>query len=288
MLSRRRFLQAGAFGLVGSIGIAGYGAGIEPHFRLVTTAYDLAVPQWPASRPPLRIAVFADLHVQEPWMPVDRVRRIVGAANRAGADLIVVLGDIARSMRRFGSQPLPAGDWSPALAALRAPLGVHAILGNHDWWSGVDEVRDGIRAAGMTLHENDAVKIEAGDHRFWLAGLGDQWAFGPGRGVDDLPGTLAQVRDDDPVVLLVHEPDIFVDVPPRVAVTLAGHTHGGQVALPFLGRPLVPSVYGARFAYGHVVEAGRHLVVSGGLGTSVLPVRLGVPPEITVVTVRGA
>lgn len=288
MLSRRRFVQAGGVGLAGAIGLAGYAGGIEPHFRLATTAYDLALPRWPSARPPLRIAVVADLHAQDPWMPIDRIRRIVGAANRAGADLIVVLGDIASSINRYGTRPLPASDWSPALAALQAPLGVHAVLGNHDWWYDVDDVRDGIRAAGMTLHENDAVKIEAGDHRLWLAGLGDQWAFGAGRGVDDLAGTLARVQDDDPVVLLVHEPDIFVDVPPSVAVTLAGHTHGGQVALPFLGRPIVPSVYGARFAYGHVVEDGRHLVVSGGLGTSVLPVRLGVPPEITVVTVRGA
>ena len=287
MLPRRRFLQASGIVLAGAIGLTGYAGGVEPHFRLVTTAYDLALPQWSSDRPPLRIAVVADLHIQEPWMPIGRVRQIVDAANRAGADLIVVLGDIARSMTRFGSRPLPARDWSPVLAGLAAPLGVHAILGNHDWWYGVDEVRDGMRAAGMTLHENDAVKIEAGDHRFWLAGLGDQWAFGPGRGVDDLPGTLAQVRDDDPVVLLVHEPDIFLEVPPRVAVTLAGHTHGGQVAVPFLGRPVVPSAHGERLAYGHVVEDGRHMVVSGGLGMSVLPVRLGVPPEITVVTVRG-
>jgi uncharacterized protein len=107
------------------------------------------------------------------------------------------------------------------------------------------------------------------------------------RGVDDLPGTLAKVSDDDPVVLLAHEPDIFVEVPDRVSITLAGHTHGGQVLLPGLGRPVVPSKYGQRFAYRHIVEQGRHMVVSGGLGCSTLPVRFMVPPEITVVTVTG-
>ena len=98
----------------------------------------------------------------------------------------------------------------------------------------------------------------------------------------NLPGTLAQVTNDAPVILLAHEPDIFPEVPARVALTLAGHTHGGQVRL-FGYSPKVPSQFGNRFAYGHVVEGGRQMIVSGGLGLSVLPVRLGVPPEVLLV-----
>ena len=128
---------------------------------------------------------------------------------------------------------------------------------------------------------------------FWLLGLGDQIAFLLGRhryrGLDDLPGTLARVTDDAPAILLAHEPDIFPQVPTRVSLTLSGHTHGGQVRL--LGwSPMVPSDYGNRYAYGHVVESGRHLIVSGGLGTvsaGLLPVRLGVPPEIVLVELGG-
>ena len=100
------------------------------------------------------------------------------------------------------------------------------------------------------------------------------------RGIDNLPGTLSQVSTDDPVILMVHEPDIFTQVPDRVSLTLAGHTHGGQLRLPLVWPALVPSEYGARFAYGHVREGGRDLIVSGGLGTSIVPLRLGVPPEI--------
>jgi predicted MPP superfamily phosphohydrolase len=88
------------------------------------------------------------------------------------------------------------------------------------------------------------------------------------------------VTTADPVILLVHEPDVFPRVPDRVALTLAGHTHGGQIRVPFVWPHWVPSRYGARFAYGHIVETGRHMVVSGGLGTSFVPVRFGVPPEI--------
>jgi predicted MPP superfamily phosphohydrolase len=98
--------------------------------------------------------------------------------------------------------------------------------------------------------------------------------------VDDLPGTLRQADSSDPVILLAHEPDIFPQVPDRVALTLCGHTHGGQIRIPLLWEHFVPSQYGTRYAYGHIVEEGRHMIVSGGLGTSAVPARLGVPPEI--------
>jgi len=128
-------------------------------------------------------------------------------------------------------------------------------------------------------------------NRFWLAGLGDQIAHrisrNQFRGEDDLPGTLARVRTDDPILLLVHEPDIFPRVPDKVALTLAGHTHGGQIRLPLLWPSFVPSAYGARYAYDHIAEDRRQMVVSGGLGTSIVPLRLGVPPEIVHVEVRG-
>ena len=130
--------------------------------------------------------------------------------------------------------------------------------------------------------------LGAPGRRFWLAGLGDQLAhyLGPSRfrGVDDLPGTLAKVCSDDPVILLAHEPDIFPQVPKRVALTLAGHTHGGQLNLPLIGRRLAPTSFGERFAYGHVVEQRRHMIVSGGLGCSKVPLRFNAPPEIVRVT----
>ena len=124
-----------------------------------------------------------------------------------------------------------------------------------------------------------------------MAGLGDQLAFrlGNGRfqGVDNLPATLAQAVDDAPVILQAHEPDIFPEVPQTVALTLSGHTHGGQVRL-FGWSPIVPSRYGNRYAYGHIHEDHRDLVVSGGIGCSIAPVRFGVTPEITLVTLEAS
>jgi hypothetical protein len=102
------------------------------------------------------------------------------------------------------------------------------------------------------------------------------------QGNDDLAGTMSKLSDDAPAILLAHEPDIFPSVPARFALTLAGHTHGGQIRI--LGRtPYVPSRYGSRYVHGHIVEGGRHLIVSAGVGVSDLPLRLGVAPEIVVV-----
>ncbi|MFA5900004.1 MAG: metallophosphoesterase, partial [Hyphomicrobium sp.] len=140
-----------------------------------------------------------------------------------------------------------------------------------------------LQHAGITLHENTCLRLVKDGDPFWLAGLGDQWAFWGGygsfEGVDDLAGTIAQADDDAPLILMVHEPDIFPQVPDRVTLTVAGHTHGGQVRI--LGyAPVVPSKFGTRYVYGHIVEEGRDLIVSGGLGCSGLPIRFGSPPEI--------
>ena len=145
-----------------------------------------------------------------------------------------------------------------------------------------------IRIARIPVLENQAILLGPEGERVWVAGIGDQIAHRIGRGrfrgVDDLPGTLAQVTTDDPVILLAHEPDIFPRVPSRVALTFAGHTHGGQIRAPLICPAFVPSKYGKLYAYGHVIERERHLIVSGGLGTSVIPARFGVPPEIVHVT----
>ena len=130
------------------------------------------------------------------------------------------------------------------LAGIKAPLGVHAILGHHDWWEDKDVQREGkgltnarraLEASGIPVYENDAQRLSKGGRSFWLAGLGDQLAYVPARrfrpvrriGVDDLGATLAKVTDDAPVVLLAHEPDVARRVPSRVALQLSGHTHGG-------------------------------------------------------------
>jgi hypothetical protein len=280
-LTRRRFLLgAGGLGTLGIGGTAVYAGAIEP-MGLTVARYAMTPPGWPKGRR-LAITVIADLHAGGPDMGLAHIQHVVDTANGLQSDLVVLLGDYFATYR-FGEK-VPHPVWAGELARLKAPLGVWSILGNHDWWHDLDGVRRALADVHIPVMENDAVLLGRAGNRFWLAGIGDQLAYRLGhgrfRGVDDLPGTLARVKTDDPVLLLVHEPDIFTTVPPRVALTLAGHTHGGQIRVPLLWPAFVPSDYGARFAYGHIVEDDRHMVVSGGLGTSFIPARLGVPPEI--------
>src|SRR5579863_3037957 len=288
-VTRRRLLAVAAGVLGASAGATAlYAAAVEPQ-GLAVTRYTPAPAAWPQDRK-LSITVIADLHAGGPDMMLEHIREVVDTANSLQSDLIVLLGDyIARY--RFATERVPDIEWSVELARLHAPLGTWAILGNHDWWYDLAGVRSALADARIPVLENKAVMLGGGGAPFWLAGIGDQLAYRLGhgryRGVDDLPGTLTQVGTDDPVLLLVHEPDIFTRVPARVALTLAGHTHGGQIRLPLIWPAFVPSKYGARFAYGHVIEKERHLIVSGGLGTSIIPARLGVPPEIVQVQLGG-
>jgi uncharacterized protein len=284
-VTRRRLLAAGG-GLLGSslVGTAAYAGGVEAQ-SLTVTRYAPHPPAWPSGHR-LSITVIADIHAGGPNMTVSHIRRVVDAANELKSDIVVLLGDYIATYR-FVDVRMPNRIWAAELARLTAPLGTWAVLGNHDWWHDPGGIRTSLTAVGIPVLENDAVLLGPEGARFWLAGLGDQRAYRLGhgrfRGVDDLPRTLGQIRTADPVLLLAHEPDIFAHLPDRIALTLAGHTHGGQIRLPLIWPVFVPSKYGARYAYGHVVEDGRHLIVSGGLGTSVIPARLGVPPEVVKV-----
>ncbi|MBC7140804.1 MAG: metallophosphoesterase [Rhodobacteraceae bacterium] len=296
MISRRGVLKGLLGAFLAGIFASAYGFFIEPALRLRVKRWRIAPANWTAG--PLRIAVVADLHMGEPFVTLKRLEQVVARTNALGADLIVVLGDLEAG-HRFVTRKVSMEATVAVLARLAAPMGVHAILGNHDWWhdraaqargGGPNRIAGLLRAAGIPVLQNDAVKLGDGSATgaFWLAGLEDQLAIGIGemifRGLHDLPGTLGKLTDDAPAILLAHEPDIFPNVPDRIALTLSGHTHGGQVRL-FGWSPVVPSEYGNRFAYGHVREGGRDLVVSGGIGCSILPVRFGVVPEITLVEI---
>lgn len=297
MFSRRQLFRSigGLTALTAST--SAYGVGIEPVLRLNVTRYHLTPQQWPADFP-LKIAVVADLHACDPWMSLDRIEAIVAHTNALKPDITVLLGDYVAGHRHV-TRFIPASEWAPVLANLKAPLGVHAILGNHDYWDDRTVQREGqgmtvaqraLETAGIPVYENDARRLTKDGRPFWLAGLGDQLAYMPARrfrpvrriGVDDLGATLAKVTDNAPVILMAHEPDVALRVPTRVALQLSGHTHGGQVRL--LGwSPAVPPRQGVELAYGHL-QTNCDVIVSGGLGCSIVPFRLGVPPEIVLVT----
>jgi predicted MPP superfamily phosphohydrolase len=295
LLTRRGFLKSGGAFSLGVAGLGGYSVGVEPMMMLDITEYHLTPPGWPADLE-MRISVIADIHACEPFMSAERVRSICELSNSLQPDLVVLLGDF-NGGHNFVTAPVMPDAWGEALSVLRAPLGAYAILGNHDWWHGPiprmrgdegEAVRRALRAANIRVLENDALRLQHAGRPFWLAGLADQIALrvrrGVFRGLHDLDGTLRQVKDDAPVLLLAHEPLIFDDIPERVSLTLCGHTHGGQIRLPLLGAPFADSRFGPNHVYGHVIERDRHMIISAGLGASIAPVRLGRPPELVHIT----
>jgi uncharacterized protein len=302
VLSRRTLLK-GLVGLgVSAVSLGAYAVGVEPLLRLTIARHRLTPNGWPADMR-LRIVALADIHACDPWMTAERIADLVERANALGGDMIVLLGDYVTGTRMY-RRAVDAADWGPVLGGLKAPLGVHAIMGNHDWWedraamlarSGPTIAHRALEKAGVNVLNNAALRLVHGGRPFWLAGLGDQIAFSPVRqrrgpfGDDDLEGTLRAVTDSAPLILMAHEPDIFpraARAERHVALTLCGHTHGGQVNL--LGwRPAAGSRGSRIYPRGHYRENGRDLVVSSGLGCSILPLRFGVPPEIMVVELGG-
>ena len=264
--------------LVSLIGVVVWSVWVEPR-RLVVRDVQLVLPGLASAHDGVRIAVLTDLHVGSPHHGTERLREIVAAVNAAAPDIVLILGDLVIQGVLGGEFVAPekiAGE----LRVLRAGHGVFAVLGNHDWWFDAERVASALESVGIAVLEDAAVPIDLGTP-LWLAGVSDFW-----EGRHDVAAALAAVPEREPVIVFTHNPDIFPAVPARVTLTLAGHTHGGQVALPLIGRPIVPSRYGERYAAGHVVEDGRHLFVSTGTGTSILPVRFRVPPELVIVTAR--
>jgi hypothetical protein len=250
---------------------------------LRVVAHELALPRWPAACDGLRIAVLSDLHVGSPWNGIERVPEIVAAVNGERPELVLIAGDlvVAHGMA-FGERIAPA-DAARGFAALLAPLGAFAALGNHDGWWGAAEVRAGLEAARVAVLEDAAREISRGACRFALVGISDLWT-----GASTVGRAFAHVPEQTPSIALMHNPDSFPLLPAWTTLAIAGHTHGGQVALPLLGRPVIPSKFGERYAAGHVVEGERHHFVTTGIGTSVFPVRFRVPPEVVVLTLRAS
>lgn len=287
MISRRGFLRTVGSLMLTGIATGAYAVGIEPVRQPRVQRYRLVPDKWPAGLK-LKLVVLADIHACDPWMSPKRIGEICRQANVLGGDMILLLGDFLSGMRIRTGHVAPE-DWVRELAALSAPLGVHAVMGNHDWLDdpgamlagkGPTLVHTALSSINVPVYDNHVTRFEKDGEGFWLAGLADQ--IGPWPGLDDLPATLAQIADDAPVILMAHEPDVFPQVPDRVSLTLSGHTHGGQIRL-FGYAPFVPSRFSNRYVYGHIVENDRNLIVSGGLGCSILPIRFGSPPEIVVV-----
>jgi predicted MPP superfamily phosphohydrolase len=258
------------------VSVVAWAVVIDPS-RLVVRETTIALDRWPSSLTNLKVAVLSDIHAGGSFIDERKLRTIVERTNALQPDLIVILGDYIRGGRSH--HEMDPEVFAPLLKDFRAPLGVYSVLGNHDWWFDGERVRRALEAYGIKVLENQVAKIDTRGTSFWLVGLADLWTR------PQLIGeTIANVPAGEPLIALTHNPDIFPRLPQGVSLLLAGHTHGGQVRFPIIGTVVSVSRFGDRYVGGHIVEDGRHLFITTGIGTSIYPIRFGVPPEIVLLT----
>ncbi|HMO75949.1 MAG TPA: metallophosphoesterase [Sphingopyxis sp.] len=272
---RRRWLRWAALLFLLGLLLIGRGlwnAGADP---IVRTA-SVAVADWPAGEPPMRVLLISDTHVAGPDMPPERLRAILRRFNALKPDLLLVAGDF-HSGKYFATRHYSASEQTAPFGEARARLGVIAVIGNHDHWADAKAIEAGLRARGVTVLNNGAVRRGP-----LIVGGVDDWFTEHA----DLPATYAAMDalGAGPRILVIHSPDVVPDLPAPVAAVFAGHTHCGQIAPPLIGALTYSSAYGDRFACGDMTDKGQRLFVGAGLGTSILPLRYGVPPDVWLVT----
>lgn len=245
--------------------------------RVQVTRWSVRPPGWNAGT--VTVAFVTDTHSGAPWNGLARLREIVEQTNALGADIIVLGGDYV--YHGLANRRPTNAELAQVLGELRAPQGVFAVLGNHDYWDDPGTIEQDFAARGIQVLSNRGVTMGSG--RWLIAGVSDYIETVP-----DVTAALQSRPAGAPVLFVSHVPDIFPELPSDVNLTLSGHTHGGQVAIPWVGPVVVPSRYGTRYARGIFEESGRMLVVSAGLGTTGLPIRRGVPAEIVLLEIEDA
>ena len=265
LLTRRRVLC-----ILGGIGACGAYPFVEPRLLKVTRT-PIALPRLPRGFAGLRIALMSDFHYSSS-VPLSLIERAVARAQEAKPDLILLGGDYVSRRKKYIAPCLKA------LGALRAPLGVFAVLGNHDHWQDAALTRTHLEKNGIQELRNRGVWLRRGDGRLRLGGVGDLW-----EDAQDIETALGDCRADEGAIVLSHDPDFAEQLnSARVDLLLSGHTHGGQVHVPILGPPIVPSDYGRKYASG-LVHGPRCLVfVTNGVGTVGPPVRFACRPEVSI------
>jgi uncharacterized protein len=243
----------------------------------------VSVPDWPQGQAPLKVLLLSDIHVAGPDMPPERLVRLAKQLNRLKPDMVLIAGDLV-SEKRVATHIYTPKEVVAPLAELKAPLGVIVAPGNHDHWFDPDAMREELKAVGLTVLQNEAVKRGP----IIVGGIDDDHSHH-----DDAPGTYRAMDrlGAGPRIVVTHSPDIVPDLPSPVAAVFAGHTHCGQIAFPYFGAISYVSRYGDRFACGDINDVNKNggsqrVFVGAGLGTSILPLRYGAMPDAWLVTLK--
>ncbi|MEO8073504.1 MAG: metallophosphoesterase [Acidobacteriota bacterium] len=267
---------------------------IEPN-RLVVNRQDLKIKNWNAAFDDFKIAVISDIHGGSNNVTEEKIREIVRITNEQKPDITVLLGDyVSQKSENSSELKMPMSVVCKNLQGLEAKYGIFVIFGNHEGVFGDEKSAAAFEGIGYKVLQNEIATIEKDGQKLRILGLVDQLKIGNWQNFSDgLKETINNDNQTGDIIVLEHSPDILpvitgaFSISPDLKLILAGHTHGGQVWLPIVGTPIVPSGYGQKYSYGHIKENDVDMFVTSGIGTSILPFRFLVPPEIAVLMIKG-
>lgn len=246
---------------------------------LITRNVTIPIKNLPKKFENYKIVFISDTHTCNPYTKLAMIKRAAKLANKQKPDLLLLGGDYEVTGLMF-SKHIEAQETAKILKNINAKYGKYCILGNHDYFNGRIRIETQLKENGFNILRNESINIGTSESPLYLTGLGD-FEYGD---TDFI--TLLKLPKNAPIIVLVHEPDAFPTFPQNISLTLTGHTHGGQIRLPFIGALKTPSAYGNKYSKGLIKEGKKQLFVTSGIGTSILPVRFYNPPEIAVITLK--
>ena len=273
----KRILLALAIIIVIVAALFGYAYFIEPR-RLVIHEETLKIPRWSTNLNGFKVVAISDIHGGSNHVPEEKLRKLVEETNAQNPDIIVLLGDyVSQTEGKRSALKMPIETIAENLKGFQAKYGVFAVIGNHDWWYDDKKVQTEFERIGIKVLENETAAIRVGNETISIWGIEDLW-----RNRKVPTAAFEKIADKKNILAITHNPDSLLLTPNSISLMIAGHSHGGQVNYPFYG----PKAYvnDPRFMAGSTVVDGKHIFITTGIGTSVVPLRFRVPPEIAVLT----
>ncbi len=257
------------------LGIWIWGIVIEPYCLLDIDKRKVELETWDSNLNGFKIAVIGDFHASAGAFEMARIQRAVEETNAQKPDVILIIGDFVNG--KFYSTNADVKTYSKVLSKLSAPYGVYGIFGNHDAKLGIKAVMEIIKRTNIKMLSDSGVEISTPKGKFYIAGLSDYYSDNYSYGK-----AFRNTTKGFPIILMAHSPSLFYEIPKEATLTVVGHTHGGQIRLPYIGAVFSNSAMGREFSDGLITKNGKTIYITRGLGTSRVPVRFFCPPQISI------